>query len=63
MDSDDQNHEAKATGKGLREAIKQPASMASALMQIARDSAGLFKHPYDQIDHGTWLYDDLGLPN
>lgn len=62
MDSDDQKHEAKPTGKGLTEAITQPASMASALMQIANDSAGRFKHPYDQIDHGTGLYDDQGLP-
>jgi hypothetical protein len=62
MDCDDQNHEANATGKGLTEAITQPPSMASALMQIAIDSTGRFQHPYDEIDHGTWLYDERGLP-
>jgi hypothetical protein len=62
MDCDDQNHEANATGKGLTEAITQPVSMASTLMQIANHSSRRFKHPYDQIDHGTWLYDERGLP-
>lgn len=62
MDPDDQNHEANTSNMALTDTVTQPTSMASALMQIARDSAGRFQHPYDQIDHGTWLYDERGLP-
>jgi hypothetical protein len=62
MDQTIQNHGALATDKRLTERVPQPHSIASAVMQIANDSAGRFKHPYDQIDHGTWLYDDQGLP-
>lgn len=64
---------ADATGKSLTEVVTkalrdeldralQAPSMASVLMRVSSDSAGRFKHPYDQIEHGTMLYDDLGLP-
>jgi antitoxin VapB len=64
---------ADATGKSLTEVVtkalrdeleraSKAPSMASALMQISSDSAARFKHPYDRIDHGDMLYDDLGLP-
>jgi hypothetical protein len=62
MDPIDTNHESHASDKALTDSVTQPTSMESALMQIARDSAGRFQHPFDQIDHGTWLYDERGLP-
>ena len=64
---------AKATGKSLTEVVTEALrgelarslnapSMAKALMQISKESAGRFKPPLDTLDHAVLLYDDQGLP-
>lgn len=61
------------TGKGQTEAVTvavrdalmrhKRKGLAQRLMALSRETAPLFKPPYDAIDHGKLLYDDkTGLP-
>ena len=36
--------------------------LAERLLAIGRETAPLFKPPYDTIDHADLLYDEKGLP-
>jgi antitoxin VapB len=46
----------------LRVKKEQGAGVAEILLTIGEHTATLFKPPYDTIDHGDLLYDELGLP-
>ncbi len=60
------------TGKGQTEAVTvavreklerlRRKGLADRLMAVSRETAPLFKPPYDTIEHGELLYDDKGLP-
>lgn len=45
----------------LRRAQEQQA-LAQRLLAIGADCAAHLKEPYKSIDHGTFLYDERGLP-
>jgi antitoxin VapB len=56
-----------AVSKAVRERLDrvrkdQGVSLYDRLTAIANDAAPRFKPPYDTIDHGDLLYDELGLP-
>jgi antitoxin VapB len=46
----------------LRIRREHDTNLADELRAIAMESAPLFKPPYDTIDHGDLLYDELGQP-
>jgi antitoxin VapB len=41
---------------------RQGVSLADRLLAIGRDCAAHLKEPYRSADHGSFLYDDRGLP-
>ncbi len=41
---------------------EQKSGLAERLMEIARETAPLFKEPWKSIDHGDLLNDEKGLP-
>lgn len=66
---------AKLTGESMTEAVtralderlerirhERGGGLANRLLVIGRDCAAHLKEPYRSIDHGEFLYDDLGLP-
>jgi antitoxin VapB len=63
---------ARLTGKGQTEAVMEAVEeklerirrkgLAERLLAIGRETAPLFKPPYDTIDHADLLYDEKGLP-
>ena len=66
---------AELTGESMSEAVAQAVrqrlervrsergeGLVERLLAIGRDCAPRFKPPYDTIDHGDLLYDELGLP-
>jgi antitoxin VapB len=46
----------------LRVQKEKGIDLADRLMTIANHSALRFRPPYDTIDHGDLLFDELGLP-
>jgi antitoxin VapB len=66
---------ARLTGESMTEAVtralderlerirhERGGGLANRLLAIGRDCAAHLKEPYRSIDHGEFLYDDLGLP-
>jgi antitoxin VapB len=66
---------AQLTGESMTEAVTRAlaerlervsgasgSGLANRLLAIGRDCAAHLKEPYRSIDHGEFLYDDLGLP-
>lgn len=63
---------AELTGEGQTEAVTTAVrerlarirrqGLAERLLAIGRETAPLFKPPYDTIDHADLLYDEKGLP-
>jgi antitoxin VapB len=66
---------AEVTGESMTEAVTEAVrerllrvrrehdtSLLDDLRAIRKESAPLFKPPYDTADHGDLLYDELGLP-
>jgi len=53
-----------AVTQAVRERLKQrkKEGVAERLMQIARESAPLWKEPFKSTPHGDLLYDEKGLP-
>ncbi len=65
----------KLTGESLTAAVKeavrerlervrneQAVTLADRLLHIGKDCAAHLKEPFQSADHGTVLYDELGLP-
>ena len=63
---------AELTGKGQTEVVieavqeklarERRKGLAERLLAIGRETAPLFKPPWDSIEHGDLLYDEKGLP-
>jgi antitoxin VapB len=67
---------AEMTGESLTEAVtlalserlerirreRDEADLVARLLAIGKDAAARMREPFRSIDHGEFLYDELGLP-
>lgn len=56
----------RAVTEAIRERLarlhKERDGFEEEVLQIGRECAARLKEPYRSIDHGEFLYDELGLP-